>query len=445
LKYYNKKVFSNIRYKITVKNLFKNKMKGNKMKFAKLLSVVLFAVMLLTSVSYGQSIPSGTARYEALGYNPFIKDASIDINRNPAWTTVYRNYVFGDIGRNEVTGDQYQLTDQFVGVNFGVSKVVSLGLVLNKFEDNWTNFASDSIVGVARPVFPFKVTFGWQASPKLALGLAPYYSAWSKEIQGAATTDISKYSSSSLGATVGLLSKMESGWIEGAVDLKFNSYKSDVTVGTTNVVQNNQGGMNIAAFTRGFFVVNKSMGINLVPYLGFSTYSWNPVQTPTVTGYPDNQYSWMNFMGGIGVNMPIFDQGLLAGGLSFGYNNYSDKSALTSGRNFTYSEFVLPQFNVGVEWPLTDWMTGRLGFSRAVASTKGNTETTVGTVVTTYTKLTQVTSPDQTITTGIGFHFNRFSVDGTVGERLFKNGLYILTGKTNDLFGMLSASYNFGK
>jgi hypothetical protein len=66
-------------------------------------------------------------------------------------------------------------------------------------------------------------------------------------------------------------------------------------------------------------------------------------------------------------------------------------------------------------------------------------------VVTTYTKLTGVTSPDQTITTGIGFHFNRFSVDGTVGERLFKNGLYILTGKTNDLFGMLSASYNFGK
>jgi hypothetical protein len=420
-------------------------MKGKKMKFAKLFSVMLLGIMLVSAVSQSQSIPSGTGRYEALGYNPFIKDASIDINRNPAWTTVYRNYVFGDIGRNEIGGDQYQLTDQFVGVNFGVSKDLALGLVLNKFEDNWTNFGSDSVVGVARPVFPFKVTLGWQMSPKFALGLAPYYAAWSKEVQGSAASDISKYSSSSIGGTIGVLSKMDGGWIEGAVDLKFNGYKSDVTVGTANTVQKNEGGMNIAAFTRGFFTVNKSMGISLVPYLDFSTYSWNPVMTPTTPGYPDNKYSYMNFGGGIGVNMPIFDQGLLAGGLSFGYNQYKDESALVLGRNFTWSEFVLPQFNVGVEWPFTEWLTGRLGFSRAMISTKANSETTVGTVVTQYTKLTAVTSPDQTITTGIGFHFNRFSIDGTVGERLFKNGLYILTGKTNDLFGMISASYNFAK
>jgi len=414
------------------------------MKFAKLLSVVLFAVVLLTSVSYGQSISSGTARYEALGYNPFIKDASIDINRNPAWTTVYRNYAFGDLGRDVV--NDFQLTDQFGAVNFGVSKDMSLGLVLNKFEDNWNDFKPyDSLLGISRPVVPLKVTLGWQMSPKFALGFAPYYAAWSSEQQFATTTDITKLSSSSLGATVGLLSKMEGGWIEGAVDAKFNSYKSDVTVGTTNTVQNNQGGMNLSFFTRGFFTVNKSMGLNLVPYLAFNTSSWNPVATPTTAGYPDNQYSTMNFAGGIGVNMPVFDQGLLAGGLSFAYSSYSDKSALSSGRNLTNTVFVLPAFNLGLEWPLTDWMTGRVGYSRAVASVKNNRETTVGTVVTTYTKGTQVSSPDQTITTGLGFHFNRFSLDGTVGEKFYHDGIYILSGKTTSLFGMLSASYNFGK
>ena len=414
------------------------------MKFAKLLSVVLFAVVLLTSVSYGQSISSGTARYEALGYNPFIKDASIDINRNPAWTTVYRNYAFGDLGRDVV--NDFQLTDQFGAVNFGVSKDMSLGLVLNKFEDNWNDFKPyDSLLGISRPVVPLKVTLGWQMSPKFALGFAPYYAAWSSEQQFATTTDITKLSSSSLGATVGLLSKMEGGWIEGAVDAKFNSYKSDVTVGTTNTVQNNQGGMNLSFFTRGFFTVNKSMGLNLVPYLAFNTSSWNPVATPTTAGYPDNQYSTMNFAGGIGVNMPVFDQGLLAGGLSFAYSSYSDKSALSSERNLTNTVFVLPAFNLGLEWPLTDWMTGRVGYSRAVASVKNNRETTVGTVVTTYTKGTKVSSPDQTITTGLGFHFNRFSLDGTVGEKFYHDGIYILSGKTTSLFGMLSASYNFGK
>ncbi|MCX6156368.1 MAG: hypothetical protein NTY74_00115 [Ignavibacteriae bacterium] len=417
------------------------------MKFAKLLSVVLFAVMLLTSVSYGQSISSGTARYEALGYNPFIKDASIDINRNPAWTTVYRNYTFGDIGRNAVGTDQYQLTDQFGAVNFGVSKDVALGLVLNKYEDNWTDFpaAIDTVLGIKRPVVPLKITLGWQMSPKFALGFAPYYAAWSSEQQFTAVTDITKLSSSSLGATVGLLSKLENGWIEGAVDAKFNSYKSDVTVGTTNTVQNNQGGMNLSFFTRGFFLINKSMGLNLVPYLAFSTSSWNPIAVPTSLGYPDNQFSTMNLGGGIGVNMPVFDNGLLAGGLSFGYSSLSDKSALSSGRNITNTAFVLPAFNLGLEWPFTDWMTGRVGYSRAVASVKNNVETTIGTAVTTYTKGTAVSSPDQTITTGLGFHFNRFSIDGTVGEKLFKDGFYIVTGKINELFGMLSASYNFGK
>jgi len=410
------------------------------MKFAKLLSVVLFAVVLLTSVSYGQSVPSGTARYEALGFNPFVKDASIDINRNPAWTTVYRNYAFGDLGRSEVGTNQFQLTDQFGAVNFGVSKEVSLGLVLNKFEDSWTEFSSDSIIGVARPVVPLKITFGWQASPKFALGLAPYYAAWSKENQSSAT-DNTKWSSSSLGATVGLLSKLEGGWIEGAIDFKTNKYKRDATTSAGNVVEENEGGMNIGVFTRGFFTINKAMGLNLVPYLAFSTTSWNPLRTPNLAGYPDNKFSHMKFNGGIGINMPVFDQGLMAGGLSFGYHQMKDESGTLNITN-NYTEFVLPQFNFGLEWPFTDWFTGRLGYSRAVASVKN--EVTASSV-TTYVKGTEVSTPDQTITAGFGFHFNRFSIDGSVGERLFKNGFYLMTGKTNDLFGIMSASYNFGK
>lgn len=410
------------------------------MKFAKLLSVVLFAAMLITSVSYGQSIPSGTGRYEALGYNPFIKDASIDINRNPAWTTVYRNYVFGDVGRTEVGTDQYQLSDQFIGVNFGVSKDLSLGLVLNKFEDAWTDFTGygNNVYGIQRPVAPIKVTLGWQLSPKFALGFAPYYAGWSSNFDSTSVTQ--KWSSNVLGGTIGMLSKLEGGWIEGSVDVKTHKYKYDRTIGTTNTVNENEGGLSLDINARGFFTVNKSMGLNLVPYLGFGMYNWNPLQTPAVVGgNPTIKHT--SFMGGLGVNMPVFDQGLLAGGLSFGYQSVEYKQDVAA-YTYTQSEFILPKFNIGLEWPFTDWFTGRLGYSRSISSTKVEQ---VSSATTWTTKGTATSDPDQTITTGFGFHFNRFSIDGTIGERLFKNGFYLMTGKTNDMFGMLSASYSFGK
>lgn len=410
------------------------------MKFAKLLSIMLLGIMLVSSVSFGQSIPSGTARYEALGYNPFIKDASIDINRNPSWATVYRNYVFGDIGRDVVGNDQYQLTEQWAGVNFGVSKDVSLGLVLNKFEDKWTDFNnySNNVYGVNRPVVPLKVLFGWQMSPKFALGVAPYYAGWSYEFDS--TGQNHKWSSMSLGGTIGVLGKLEGGWIEGAVDLKINKYKYERTIATTSNIDENEGGMQMDVFTRAFFTVNKNLGVNLVPYLGFGMYSWNPTSTPLVAG-GYNKYSHLNFMGGLGLNMPVLDNGLLAGGLSLGYHQFENKYE-ASNYTYTYSEFVLPQFNLGIEWPFTDWLTGRAGYSRSVISSKSNVESAGNTY---FWKSTGVSDSKQTITVGFGLDFNRFNLSGTVGEKLFKDGFYIMTGKTNELFGVLSASYYFGK
>ncbi len=408
------------------------------MKFAKLLSIMLLGIMLVSSVSFGQSIPSGTARYEALGYNPFIKDASIDINRNPSWSTVYRNYAFGDIGRDAIGSDQYQLTEQWAGINFGVSKDVSLGLVLNKFEDMWTDFNRVSN-GVQRPVVPLKVLFGWQLSPKFALGIAPYYAGWSTEHDTVGLNE--KRSSMSLGGTLGILGKLDGGWIEGAVDLKTNKFKNDNTVAGVNSVYENTGGLQMDIFTRAFFTVNKNLGVNLVPYLAFGMYSWEETSTPTIpSGYL--KFSHMNFKGGIGMNMPILDNGLLAGGLTVGYYSFEKKQDVANQKE-TYSEFTLPQFNLGIEWPFTDWLTGRAGYSRSVISAKD--EMTTGNAGTWFYSGTGVSDSKQTITCGFGLDFNRFNLSGTVGEKLFKEGFYIMTGKSNDMFGVISASYYFGK
>lgn len=61
------------------------------------------------------------------------------------------------------------------------------------------------------------------------------------------------------------------------------------------------------------------------------------------------------------------------------------------------------------------------------------------------TSLTIASDPIQTINLGLGMQFGRFSLDGTIGEKLLKNSPYVISGQTNDLYGVISASYNFKK
>jgi hypothetical protein len=54
-------------------------------------------------------------------------------------------------------------------------------------------------------------------------------------------------------------------------------------------------------------------------------------------------------------------------------------------------------------------------------------------------------SSEQTVSLGAGFHFGRFSIDATVSERWLKQGINFVSGQSTDLFGVVSASYNFAK
>ncbi len=409
------------------------------MKIAKLLLVSVFAVLLLSNISFSQAISSGTARFEALGYNPFINDASIDINRNPAWANFYRNYAFGDLGR-EVVND-FQLTDQFGAVNFGVSKDITLGMVLNKREDRWNDFIGKTFseASAVEPIVPFKLLFSY-TSDKFTLGFAPYITSKSLESKG--TNYDSVWSGSSFGAQLGTVFVLDGGWFEAAVDGKFNKIKREITLsGVTNTYKN-AGGLQFDGFLRGKFMLVKQMKLSLVPYASVGFYSWNPTIEPTLLGFLETKHSYMNVMGGLGISMPILERGFMAGGLSAGFNSYTATASSTLTDEYKYSAFVFPKFNLGMEWALTDWLVGRLGYSRAVTS-DNQKYTDVG--VTTEVMRTLASDPVQTITMGLGFQFGRFSIDGTIGEKLLKEGIYTVSGKSNNLFGMLSASYNFNK
>jgi hypothetical protein len=460
-----------------------------------------FLFLLAMAVStFAQSIPSGTGRFEALGYNPFILDAATDINRNPAWSTWYRNYAFGDIGR-QVTGDENQseestsnefwLLESYAGVNFGITKQINLGAVLNKeegqvFGGSFRNYYTN--LGLNAPIVPTEILFGWMtANKKFSVGVAPYYASRSTDYtanltatsSGATLTYDSTFDGSTriFGGTVGVVGKLKDGLWEANVDVRLNKFKREATLhihytdptpttydSTANLLDENDGGLELNAMARAFLMVSKPAKVSVVPYVTFGMFNWDPkitittTPTPTVFNVPQPKNKWLNIGGGVGINMPILDDGLLAGGLSFGLTTEEVNGSTTYNPTDTTvtdtktTSMTFPRFNVGGEWKFTDWLTGRMGYSRGIIRSKVEVTTKVTSVTnngtateTTEANVDSDTPYDQTITVGLGWHFGRFSLDGLVGERFVQRGPNILSGKKNDLFGVVSASYNFNK
>ena len=404
------------------------------------------AVMLLLVVvagSYSQSIPSGTGRYAALGSSPFILDAHIDMLNNPAWNNYYRDYAFADLTpfSGSESGGEF---NGHAGVTFALGKQWNLGMVVNKRQDLFGLFNGYSGLGANvqpnnSPIVPFMGLIGYSASKTFHLGLAPYIAMGSSE-----RTDTSgglnvKNSSMSVGANLGMVYQIKKGWIEAAIRFRMNSFENDSTVGGVNTLGDNDGGMEFGIGLRGWIYTSKKSKIALVPVLGFSTYSFTPKVTSGSVSVTGSENSYMNINGGVGLNWPIIDDIQIAGGVSLAYNTAKATYSDTTGSYETKAtDFVAPGFNMAVETRIADWLTGRMGFSKAVntGDFENNTQT--------FSNLIE-SSVASTFSMGAGFHFGRFSIDATVNERWLKNGINFVSGQSSELFGEMSASYNFGK
>ena len=409
--------------------------------------VVLLLLFMAVGV-YAQSIPSGTGRIEALGNSPFILDAATDIFNNPAWNNYYRNYAFGDLGRDVIS--DFALTNQYAGVTFGVGKKWNLGMILNKRSDMWENFNDTTnaynprAYGVSAPIVPFMGLIGYTASKTFNLGLAPYYTRWS---QKTTTTDSTvgnhDLSSHSLGANLGFMYMMKrNNWLEGNIRFRMNKYSNIFTTGATTSTTDNTGGTELGVNLRGWFYVAKGSKVALVPVVNFNTYSFKPEQINTGSTRTGMNYSYMNFGGGVGINSPISDDIQLAGGFVVNYNSFKSDSGTASYKS---TDFILPRFYLAGETRIADWLTARFGYSRAIDMYDHTATVGTGSFE---VSGTNASADDQTISLGTGFHFGRFSVDATVSEKWLKHGINFVSGNNSsntDLFGVLSASYNFNK
>jgi hypothetical protein len=299
--------------------------------------------------------------------------------------------------------------------------------------------------GIGAPIVPFEGLIGYTANnKKLHVGLAPYFAMWSRDITNGTPNYDSTLKSMIFGGSLGIVAMMKNGWVEGNVDVRLNSYKFEYdTSGAVVSSDEVDGGLELAVHLRGFFMVSKPGKVNLVPYAHFGMFNWKPKYNDPNTRL--TEYKHMDIYGGVGINMPVLDDGMLAGGLSVGFRSHEENSDNDS-LVVKFTHFTLPQFNLGLEWAFTDWLTGRAGYSRAVTSDKTTSDLNRPTPANTR-EVTQLSAsnPDQTVTLGLGMHFGRFSFDGLIGERVFKHGAYILSGHQDDLYSVISASYNFNK
>jgi hypothetical protein len=400
------------------------------------------AVMLLFVVAAGvfsQSIPSGTGRYEAFGNSPFILDAATDINNNPAWTNYYRQYSFGDIGRNAI--NDFELSDPYAGVTFGVTKTLALGMIVNRRNDAWNTFGGNATnLGINAPIVPFKGLVAYSLSKNFHVGLAPYVAMWKRNYEHSAATDTNS-SSRSLGADLGVMYNMKKGWIEGTVHFRMNKYEREIIDTAITITDDNDGGIELGVALRGWF--NTKSKTAVVPVLGFFTYSFTPKNVTGSTTTTGSEYSFLNINGGVGLNIPITDDIQIAGGVVAEYNTFKASFSDTTGTYETkITDLVAPRFHMAVETRIADWLTGRAGFNRAIDMR--NSETTAPGLTITEDQLL-ASSSEQTVSLGAGFHFGRFSIDATVSERWLKQGINFVSGQSTDLFGVVSASYNFAK
>jgi hypothetical protein len=221
-----------------------------------------------------------------------------------------------------------------------------------------------------------------------------------------------------------------------------NSYKNDSSFTDFSSVSENDGGMEFGIGLRGWFYPTKGSKVAVVPLLGFRTFSFTPKNTTTSGGNTvtstGSDNSTMNFYGGVGLNWPILDDIQIAGGVTASYN--TNKTTDTTNETIV-TDFVAPGFNMALETRITDWITARLGFNKSINMFNFETDNSAR-------ELSELRTNDDasTINLGAGFHFGRFSIDATVSERWFKQGPnFVSGGSAADLFGIISASYNFKK
>ena len=398
-------------------------------------------ILIFSCMSYSQDEMKdirygGYARLHAMGDNPYVVDPD-NIKLNPAYTSIYSNFIWGDIGSsNENPEGGY---GQFAGFDYRFNRQFTLGFLLTRndfmpsycigYLDPRDLVSQINASGTGANVVPLDNNFELVGSydfGNFVLGGGLAYAATTNNYKPATGAE-DKNSASQFGINVGIMAEFSSSF---KFDLAASLILPSVTheLDTSKVEASNT---DILVNARGFWRL--SSRISLVPNIAF----YNSTGTVKIRAQSSDLPSWMGFLVGLGLHYQVGDL-LIAGGPSLMYQSETVKSIANASPELDNSSTTFPAWNLGMEWYLTDWLIARMGY---VASTFSETSQEPATT-TTVNEYNSTGFQRGDVRLGVGFRFGGFTLDATVNDQALREGLNLIGGGTPS-FAYLSASYGF--
>lgn len=450
----------------------------------KQLAFASLLILAVASLASAQPISGGMARELAMGgtqagtgivLNPFIMEDPTLLLVNPAYQVMYKDYAWFNIGGGAVNGSSLSSDgygNQNAGVAFSISDVMNLGVILSydpSFEsqlisnlESFVNARRYHQNGTgAQDIYPiqnvWELVGSWHLS-SMDLGLGISYGSSNDESQGSTTVPTSydqDASASVLGIRAGAIFSLGgSNSLDASAQLHLDKAADNekTTPSPNNYGDYSASGTEFQFTARAKFVVSPKF--NFVPYGMIYTVSASPTENtePTgVTGTPD-AITWSATAYAVGLGGEYRANNFyLAGGLSF--QSAQAKTEDSSGTS-TSTYTAIPVVNLGVEWTILDWLTGRAGYQRMIGSAdskfegKTYTDEGSGSYPMSYVEVGGINTStwDGLVTLGVGMKFGNFAVDATVSDEALRRGLGLI-GANDDIntFGYMTASYHFGQ
>jgi len=467
----------------------------------KKLAIVAVLLIAISALAYPQARPGGFARELAMGggnwgpsdmavFNPFIIDDPSILFINPAYQASYKDYAWLNVGGGALTGlssnsgnplydDGYG--KQNAGVAFSLCPTWNLGVILSydpSAVNNVKYLPADIVQGRSSQSIP-TVQNVWEVVASthmtnldLGFGLMYGFSNYESKFDSTSGSYSYDYTASAhvLGFRAGINANLGGGSsFDAAANLRMDKADDKVTgtpITTANSGEYSASGTEFELYARGKF--NVSSKFNFVPYGTLLTVSANPNEDSRpngVTTTPSSEnYNFLVYALGAGGEYRT-GSFYFAGGISFQTMrekyDYTPGSAYPAAQRVTttdtYTDQAFPVINLGMEWTLTDWLTGRAGYFRWIGSEQDKTEAPGYTNI--YYDETYPNSWvylggingyndnwDGLVTLGVGMKFGGFALDATVSDQALRRGLGLIGAQDNiNSFGYMTASYFFGE
>lgn len=398
-------------------------------------------ILLLSTTAFAQDDGvkdhryGGFARLHAMGDNPYIIDPD-NIKTNPAYASIYSNFLWGDIGSQSSSPDDG--FGQFAAFNFRANKDLTLGIMLTRNDFTSSAIASLDPGGLASLINSAPGAaivspdnnielLGSYKFGDLALGVGVSYASTKNDFSPASGTG-DKNSFSQFGVNLGVQGFLSPGLkFDLAASLLLPSANYEPATG--DKIEGSSTYMLVNA--RGFLTL--SSNFTLVPNLAF----YNGSGSVSVGSQSTDLPSMMGLTAGVGLTYRNGNL-LISGGPAFTYESMTTPAVANSSPELKDSRMTFPGWNLGAEWYFTEWLVGRMGYVASTFSTTNQSSASATTV--NENTFTDFSTGD--VRLGVGFRFGGFTLDATVNDDVLRHGFNLIGGGVRS-FAYLSGSFAF--